>query len=562
MTRYHLSFPELHAHLVDVVAHFPAGGRLRMAAWTPGSYLIREYGRHVQDLTCDGHAVRKLAKDVWEVDAPGEVTVRYRVYGWDLSVRTNHIDGTHAFLNGAPTFLYREESAGEPVTVTVEPPAGWHVVTPLDRDESGSFRARDLDELIDSPIHLAPGEPQRFDAGGRPHELSVWGQPDPGVATLADLVADTQKIVAEHVRLWGGLPYDRYAMQLMLASGAYGGLEHKRGAALLASPFAFSTRKKYDELLELISHEHFHVWNGKRIRPAVLGPFDYRQEAYTRSLWVVEGFTSYYDRYGLRRAGLMPSSRYLERLAEDWASLMAIPGRAKQSIEESSFDAWIKLYRPDENSVNSTVSYYLKGGLVALCLDLEIRRRSAGARSLDDVLRRLWSRAETGYGDGDVQSLCEAAVELSLGELFDRCVRGREDPDLAGELAALGLTLRPKRGDGEPKGWLGVTTRESTGGRLTVTTVASGGPGAVGGLYAGDELVAIDGWRADGKGAEERTAARRPGTRVQVTVLRRDQLTTTEVTLGERPPEGWEIVAADDATAEAKARRKAWLGEG
>jgi predicted metalloprotease with PDZ domain len=562
MTRYQLSFPSLHAHLVDVVAHFPAGGRIRMAAWTPGSYLVREYARHVQDLVADGETpVRKVAKDTWQVDAAGPVTLRYRVYGWDLSVRTNHIDATHAFLNGAPTFLYREGSEGDAISLSIEAPAGWHVVTPLARDEAGGFRARNLDELIDSPLHLGPAEPLRFEAGGKPHELAVWGRPDAGVATLADLVADTQKIVAEHDRLFGGLPYERYAMQLMLASGAYGGLEHRGGAALLSSPFAFATRKKYEELLELISHEHFHAWNGKRIRPSVLGPFDYRQEAYTRSLWVVEGFTSYYDRYGLRRAKLMPAARYLERLAEDWASLQAIPGREKQSIEESSFDAWIKLYRPDENSVNSTVSYYLKGGLVALALDLEIRRRTAEARSLDDVLRRLWSRWESGYQDDEVQAVCEAATDVGLGTFFDRFVRGREDPELATELSALGLLLRPKRGDGEARGWLGLNTRTGDGGRVIVTSVPSGSPAAAAGIYAGDELVALDGWRADGKGADERTAARKPGTAVEVTLFRRDALVTVALTLGDRPPEGWEIVSDEGATPEVKARRAAWLGE-
>src|SRR5215470_4455254 len=204
----------------------------------------------------------------------------------------------------------------------------------------------------------------------------------------------------------------------MLAPGAYGGLEHKASTALLSSPFAFATRKKYDELLELVSHEFFHLWNVKRIRPRALGPFDYSRENYTRSLWVCEGITSYYDRHTLRRARLQPVARYLDKLAEEWGSLLAVPGRAKQSLEEASFDAWIKHYKPDENTVNATVSYYLKGGITALCLDLDIRRRSGGARSLDDVLRLMWAERDAGYADDAVQAIVERATDLPMAEFF------------------------------------------------------------------------------------------------------------------------------------------------
>jgi predicted metalloprotease with PDZ domain len=368
--RYSLSFPSLHAHLVDVEARFAGVSgpvELAMAAWTPGSYLIREYARHVQDLAVEGGRAVKVAKDRWRIEgapAGGELVVRYRVYGWDLTVRTNHIDDSHAFLNGAPTFLWIDALRAEPIELAVEPPAGWSVTTALAGGPT-RFTARDLDELIDSPLHLGPGQVHAFTAAGKPVRLSVWGRADAdgsaGRDRLPQLVADARAIVEAQARLFGGLPYDAYAFLLMLAPGAYGGLEHRASAALLGSPFHFSSKKSYDELLELVSHEHFHAWNVKRIRPRALGPFDYGRENYTRSLWVMEGLTSYYDRHTLRRAGLITVKRYLDRLLEDWQKLLAVPGRAKHSIEESSFDAWIKLYRPDENSINSTVSYYLKG---------------------------------------------------------------------------------------------------------------------------------------------------------------------------------------------------------
>lgn len=569
---YRLSFPDLHAHLVDVEARFDdVSGPvdLRMAAWTPGSYLIREYSRHVQDLSVtDGSgaplAATKTDKATWRVDAGAAraIVARYRVYGWDLSVRTNHIDATHAFLNGAPTYLWIDPAS--PATVELDAPPGWTFTTALAGGPT-RFEARDLDELIDSPI-LGFGDAGRvheLTAGGRPATFAVLGRADAGVANLDQLVADTTKIVDGYALLFGGVPYERYAFLLMLYPDAYGGLEHKSSCALLSSPFAFATRKKYEELLELVSHEYFHLWNVKRIRPRQLGPFDYTRENHTRALWVAEGLTSYYDRWMLRRTRLQSTKRYLEKLCDEWAKLLGIPGRFKQSIEESSFDAWIKLYRPDENSVNSTVSYYLKGGLVCLAMDLEIRRRSEGKKNLDHVLRHLWSKHEEGFDDLGVQREFEEAVGLDLGDFFDRHVRGREDPDLAGALRGVGLELRVKQdrdGDEKSGAWLGVTTRNEHG-QLLVTGTLSGGPGEAAGLYAGDEVVAIDGWRAEEKGLGERISARKPGDLVRLTVFRRDELRDVMVTLGTKPRDQFEIVQRQDASDAEKALLVGWLGD-
>ena len=497
-TRYRVAIPRPHTHLVEVEARYreldglPPSIVLRMAGWTPGSYLVRDYARQVEGLeaaTAGGErlSVEKLDKASWRIDRRGasEVVVRYRVFAHELSVRTSHVDATHAFLNGAPTFLWLEERRGAPHEVILEAPAGWRTVTALTPLGGDRWQAADLDQLIDSPIHLGGGPVHEIEAAGRPHQLAIWGRPEPGAASVDDLVADTRKIIEAHAAVFGGAPpYDRYAFMLMLAPGVYGGLEHAASTALLSTPFAFATRKKYEELLELVSHEYFHLWNVKRIRPEALGPFDYTRENYTRSLWVVEGLTSYYDRYTLRRAGLQSVKRYLEKLAEEWGQVQAIPGRRKVSVEEASFDAWIKHYKPDENTVNSTISYYLKGSIVCLALDLEIRRRSGGRRSLDDVLRRLWTEfaaAGRGYPDAAVQREMERAVDLDLGPFFDRFVRGREDPDLAGALAGVGLTLQPKAEkppEGEPErppGWLGTLTREVAG-RLAVAAVLGGSP--------------------------------------------------------------------------------------
>jgi predicted metalloprotease with PDZ domain len=568
---------------------------LHMAAWTPGSYLVRDYARHVQDLVAVDERgaplqVEKQDKARWRVTLGGarDLLVRYRVYAWELTVRTSHVDDSHAFVNGAPTYLWLSERAGEPAQVEVVAPAGWRVVAglqPVAGAGEGVFLASGLDELIDSPIHAAPGPVHEFDAAGRPTQLAIWGRPEitahatGGVngapASIDQLVNDIRTIVEHYARLFGGdagpsVPYDRYAFQLMLAPGAYGGLEHRASTALLSSPYAFSTRKKYEELLELISHEYFHLWNVKRIRPRALGPFDYTRENYTRALWIMEGVTSYYDRYTLRRTGLQPAKRYLEKLAGEWAKLLATPGRFQQSLEESSFDAWVKLYRPDENSVNSTVSYYLKGGLVTLCLDLEIRRRTSGKRGMDDVLRRLWREygaRDAGFDETTFRSEVERAVELDLSEFWARSITGREDPDLASALAAAGLELKaswekpPGDGNGATPAWLGVNLKTEAN-RAVVTSTLTGSPAESAGLYAADEIVALDGWKIASENAlSERLAARKPSDTVRLTLFRRDELRELTVTLAEAPRDKYEIVAKKDATPAERALYEAWMGE-
>jgi predicted metalloprotease with PDZ domain len=608
-TRYRLAFPSPHTHLIEVEARFADAAAhgssvdLHMAAWTPGSYLVRDYARHVQDVVALDErgaplAVEKQDKASWRVQlgSARDLLVRYRVYAWELTVRTSHVDGTHAFVNGAPTYLWLRERAGEPAEVHVDAPPGWRVVTgltPLGSAHAAghaSFVATGLDELIDSPIHAAPGPVHEFEAAGRPTQLAVWGRPElatpaasagangtPGApASLDVLVHDVRTIVEHYARLFGGdagpaVPYERYAFQLMLAPGAYGGLEHRASTALLSSPFAFSTRKRYEELLELVSHEYFHLWNVKRIRPRALGPFDYTRENYTRALWIMEGVTSYYDRYTLRRTGLQPARRYLEKLAQEWGKLVATPGRFKQSLEESSFDAWVKLYRPDENSVNTTVSYYLKGGIVTLCLDLEIKKRTGGKRGMDDVLRRLWREygaKDVGFDEAAFRDEVERAVELDLGEFWARSVVGREDPDLAGALASVGLELKASwekpAGEGanaQAPAWLG-TGLKSEGGRAVVTSTLAESPAEAAGLYAGDEIVALDGWKVASENAlGERLSARKPGDTVRLTLFRRDELREVEVALGEAPRDKFEIVARKDADAGQRVLYEAWMGE-
>jgi predicted metalloprotease with PDZ domain len=571
---YRIGLEERNAHLVNVEARFAvAGGEvdLKLAVWTPGSYLVREFERHVQDVACstpDGGSlpVRKVDKSTWRVTA-GEaksLVVRYRVYANDLTVRSAHLDDTHAFLNGACIFLYVDALSKSEARVTVDPPRGWTVTTALPEPKQNTFVARSYDELVDSPFEIGTHELLEFQAQGKRHRLAIWGR---AAIDRATLTADIVKIIDTAAALFGdGVPYDDYTFLLMLAPNQYGGLEHARSCALLTSPFTFHPRKKYEEFLELVSHEFFHLWNVKRIHPEALGPFDYQREAYTRSLWVMEGVTSYYDRYLLVRAGLQKPDKYLDKLAEELGKIASIPGRKRQSLEESSFDAWIKLYRPDENSVNSTISYYLKGGVVALLLDLEIRARSDGKRTMDDVMRLLWSRfgkSGKGFPDDRVQSLVEEATGLELGAFFDRHVRGRDEVDAERLLRTVGLALAPEsedeEGDDKREPWLGITTRED-GDALMIASAVEGGPAMTAGLYANDQLLALDGFRLDASSLKERLAPRRAGDKAAFTIFRRDELRLVEVTLADKPVEKFKIAPSPEATAAEKSAYEAWLG--
>jgi len=577
MLRYAVRLDAPGRHLAEVTLGFtvePGTERveLRLPAWCPGSYLIRDYARFVRDLEAvgdDGAARRtvKTDKATWSIDTAGarELTVRYAVYGHDLTVRTNHIDTGHAFLHGPATFLYPTHLRGAPVEVAVTAPDDWMLTSALAWEAAVPYRmtAANIDELYDHPIHVGPTRTYAVPAKV-PVKLAIWGDRAPG-GTFDEqhLVADLAAIVDDHVARMGEAPFPNYTFLLMLAHDAYGGLEHRASSVNLFHPHFAASRKAYEGLLELLSHEHFHAWNGKRIAPAPLLDFDYTREAYTPCLWVMEGLTSHYDRYALRTSGRITAKSFLEKVLDDWARLQATPGRARQSLEASSFDAWIKLYKPDESNLNTTVSYYLKGGLAMTALDLQIRRRTEGARSLDDVLRMLWQRfgAVGKAHPDDLQPIFEEGSGIALAEVFDRQIRGTDDPDLPGELAHLGLELRASADpaqitDGATAVWLGATVQGTR-----ITAVFDGSPAHAAGLSPGDELIALDGFRAANEADIRNLAgARRAGDSVILAIFRRHRLIELSVVLGPAPPTRYEIVALADPGPSA-ARYEAWLHE-
>ena len=579
LLRYRIALPRPDSHLVEVELRFPAGRpsvTVEMPAWCPGSYLIRDYARHVRDLVAeDAGSGRRLeteqvSKREWEIrpgDA-GEIRLRYRVYGHELTVRTNHIDASHAFLHGPALFMFPSEARDWPCELEVAAPAGWPIETGLAGGE-GRYRAADVDELLDCPLHVGPVELRELHAGGRPIRLAVWGHEERGGPFgLDDLTRDLGKVIDSHAARLGDLPPPAYTFILMLSPGAYGGLEHRSSSANLNSPFAFAQGKSYQELVELLSHELFHAWNGKRLRPAAFDRFDYGRENYTRCLWVIEGLTSYYDRLAVRRAGVMTAGQYLGKLLEDWGRMLAVPGRFRHSLEDSSLNAWQKLYKPDESNINTTVSYYLKGSVVMAALDLELRRRSEGEIDLDRVLVHLWREfgaRERGYPE-DVRAIFEEASGLELGDFFARHIAGREDPDMKGALAAFGLDLTAtwdgyKKEEGaRPPVWLGLFMQP--GGGRVVAGILDGGPAERAGLSPGDEIIAVNRYQVAGEAdLRGKLLGRAAGEEIDLAVFRRGRLETLEVALEHAPHTRLELVAQAEAGSMARKLYRDWMGE-
>lgn len=582
MPTYQISFPEPGSHLVAVRLEFTAPDRraagaasedpecsVWMAAWTPGSYLVREYARNIRALRAevDGQPVpaRKLRKDSWHIEArPGQrVQVAYTVHAHELSVRTAHHDASHAFLHPAQIFLIPADLRG-PFTVELALPADWDAVSlcadpDAEQRSPGRFRLTlpDLDTLLDTPIEAGRLQRCTLPAPCEHVRLAVWGTPLPDrvLQRLAPVVARVEAT-------WPSRPYDHYTFIVHAAVGAAGGLEHLFGSILGVDPERFAPALRHAragstpaaadaddgllDFLELAAHELFHAWNGKRLRPAILGPFDYHRENYTRELWLLEGLTSYYDRLCVLRSGEMPVATFLRRLGDDLARLANVPGRHVQSVADASFDAWIKLYRPQDDSPNSSVSYYLKGSLVGLLIDLWLRQQQPESAGLDAVLASLWRAAEAASDGWGTAEKIYRSPGFELEDFIEALTTAAGAPppawlraswDDPGELdwqilASVGLHLSEK--PAEPGALdLGFTLQDR-GGAPWVQFVYSGTPAELAGLAAGDELVAAR--TAGGEWLRLRTGRLRqvwdhltPGEPSELLVARRERLHTLEL---------------------------------
>src|SRR5262245_6971895 len=547
-----VSMPKPWTHLLEVEMQIgvpanlnvPNETNLIMPVWTPGSYLIREYERHVQDFApadANGNALQwsKVDKNTWRVVTRGarRWKVNYRVYANELTVRTNELNSDHAFWNNAALLMYPEGSLGRPSTLRVLPANTWKVATGLPRvtGQANTFRAENFDILYDSPVEVSNFKQIDFDVRGVPHRIVIDGEGNYDRDRMQALV---KKIVETEASMFGGVPYHDYTFILHLRSTGGGGLEHLNSTALGFRRFGFANDNGYRGFAGLVAHEFFHVWNVKRIRPDALGPFDYTKENYTRLLWVAEGITEYYANLVVRRAGFNSDENYLEHLAKAIQDFQTTPGRLQMSAEEASFNSWIKEYRPDENSVNSQISYYDKGELLGLLLDLEIRRRTNNGKSLDDVMRTLYAEFfEKGrnYTPADFQKICESMAGGSMEDFFARYVRGREDFRFNQFLPAAGLQLETPESQANPqlKGFLGADLDARTD-MILIESVRVGTPAYDQGLNAKDQIIALDGARVSKETFEAMIAAKRPGETVHLAVFRNDNLRTFDIKLGGR----------------------------
>jgi len=567
--RYQVAMPQPESHLFEVTLYLKGYSLpvldLKLPVWTPGSYLVREYAKHLQDFSAQvgerSLIWRKLSKNHWQIETSGisTITVRYRVFANELSVRTNHLDATHGYFNGAALF-FRILRVEQPISVAIIPPRPeWYVTTPLPAvpEQPHTFQALDFDTLVDSPFEIGCQELYHFEVLGKSHELAIWGQ---GNADCKRIVADIQRIIQVEAKLFGGLPYDRYVFLLHLSSQGNGGLEHKNACSLNYPRFGFRAKDKYDRFMQLVAHEFFHLWNVKRIRPKALEVFDYDQENYTPSLWFSEGTTSYYDLVVPFRAGVYDAKLFLNGLSKEITRLQTTLGRQVQPVSESSFDAWIKLYRPDANSGNSQISYYLKGELVSLLLDLLIRERHGNARSLDDVMLLMWQQfgqAEIGFTPEQLQQAISSVAGMNLDDFFKRYVDGTEELPFNQYLEPFGLQLVGEDEEAVPN--LGIKAATENG-RELIKFVEAGTPAQVAGIDPGDELLAIDGIRVTALQLSDRLKDYQPGDTIQVTIFHQDELRVYPVTLAFSRPSRYQLLPFEQPDSRQKQNFTGWLG--
>ncbi|HZS79949.1 MAG TPA: PDZ domain-containing protein [Herbaspirillum sp.] len=587
--RYSITSSDCAAHVFDLTLTVDApaadGQVFSLPAWIPGSYMMREFARHILQIRAEAAGrkvvLRKLDKHTWKA-APcaGPLTLSYQVYAWDLSVRTAHLDQTHAFFNGASVFLRVEGQEQAQHVVDIRRPSGaayarWRVATAMPTLRAqpygfGTYAASDYDELIDHPVELGNFALTGFTAHGVPHDIVITGKvPNLDLARLSD---DLKKICEAQIAFFEPesrrAPMSRYVFMTLVLGDGYGGLEHRASAALICTRNDLPVKGKpetgdgYRAYLGLCSHEYFHTWNVKRIKPAAFAPYDLRQESYTSLLWLFEGFTSYYDDLFLVRTGLIDTPVYLNLLSRTINGVLRGSGRRKQSVAESSFDAWIKYYRQDENAPNAIVSYYAKGALVALALDLTIR--SVTRKSLDDIMLALWQRygrqfynrdGGVGIGEDEALALFEEISGIDLKLFFDRYIHGTDDVPLQDLLASFGVTYADAGKETRPG--MGIRVMRD-GNEARIANAYEGEPGQRAGLSAGDRLVALDGVRVPAAGMEGLLTRYRKNNTVELHVFRRDELMVFQVKLKNDDAPQVRLSVQDKPAAVVK-KRRAWL---
>ncbi|MEC7984876.1 MAG: PDZ domain-containing protein [Myxococcota bacterium] len=585
--------PASHIFEIELILSNPQSKihKLHLPTWIPGSYLIREFAKNIIDVSAydsDGAlSIYKTDKCTWEIQTQSsDAHILYRVYAWDLSVRMAHLDQSHAYFNGTSLFLSVEGLEDQPHTVELVAPKGtknWKVATTLPKLEGrlyefGLYQAETYDALIDHPVEMGTFELLHFEACGVPHEVALTGIQKTNEYRLC---TDLEKICRYFIEFFGEpAPMDRYLFQVMVVGTGYGGLEHRASTSLICSRKDLPQQKfqsakgGYLKFLGLCSHEYFHTWNVKQIKPEAYLPYDLSKEAYSVQLWAFEGITSYYDDLCLKRCGIIDKEAYLELIAKTISRVLSTPGRHVQSVADSSFDTWIKFYRQDENAPNSLISYYAKGSLIALCLDLHLRLHSD--ISLDDVMKALWNeygKPQIGVPEDGIQALAERLSGLELNSFFHSYVYGTEELPLETLLNAFAITLntRPKVSNSDAggsasakaestltSGWLGATFSSASAG-AKLRNVYTGSPAQLAGMSANDVVIAIDNIKVDSKTIFDRILGYPAGAIVKVHAFRRDELHVFDVVLQSPPCDKAYLTLKRDATEEEITRLNHWL---
>lgn len=566
---YTITFPEAQAHYADVEMNITGIDQntlvLKMPVWTPGSYLVREFEKNVEafSVSINGEQVPfiKTRKNWWSINTQGKnaLTVKYRVYCNEISVRTSTVDASHGFLSSSGIFMYPEGMLQHPSTIHIVPYKGWtKVSTSLEMVNNDPFmrHAPNYDILFDSPIEIGDQDVFGFKAAGVNYEVCMYGG---GNYDREKLKADMAKIVEQETAIYGENPNRHYVFIVHNYTTNGGGLEHLSSSVLGAAREKYNTPSGYQSFLTLVSHEHFHLWNVKRLRPIALGPFDYDNENYTTDLWIAEGFTAYYEDITLRHANIITPEAYLSIMGSDINLVENTPGRKYQSVAQASYDAWIKAYRPNENSVNTSISYYSKGSILAMLLNLEIINDSHAKYSLDDVMRYMYNEyyksQKRGYTDTEFKEGLEKFAGKNLDDFYKKYVAGVNDIDYNQYLGYAGYKITDQL-SGENVPYLGIAT-SNIGGRIIVTSVLRNGPGWVDGINVDDQVTAINGNAITNM--PDALNGKKVGDKIIVTVLRDGISVELPVTLQHNPQVKYKIESVATPTTVQLAVRNKWL---
>jgi predicted metalloprotease with PDZ domain len=566
---YTVTFPEAQAHYTDIEMNISGLSQntldLKMPVWTPGSYLVREFAKNVESFSAAANNKTipspKINKNTWHINTAGlsSVTVKYRVYCFEISVRTSFVDVSHGFLSTSGLFIYPDKMLNTPSTIKIIPYKGWTTVsTSLDAVNGDQFtrHSPNFDILFDSPIEVGTQDVFGFDAAGVKYEVCMVGG---GNYDKEQLKKDMAKIVEQETAVFGENPNKHYVFIVHNRQRNGGGLEHLSSTTLGASRDNYSNASGYRNFLSLVAHEHFHLWNVKRLRPIVLGPFDYDNENYTTDLWIAEGFTAYYQNLILRHAQIIDPETYLNAITGEINIIENQPGAKIQPLAEASFDAWIKSYRPNENSSNTGISYYDKGAAVAMLLDLEIINDTKGKNSLDDVMKYMYNtyykQKKRGYTDEEFKQGLEKFAGKNLDGFYKNYVYGLIPLDYNKYLAYAGYKATDDAvNSNDPS--LGIVTVENNGKKF-VTAVQRDGAGWIDGINVNDELVAIDGIPVTD--VATMLNDKKTGDKISVSVLRDGLPVALPVTLLRNNRFKYKVNSLPDVTPEQMTVRKKWL---